>query len=211
MSIRLILLGPPGAGKGTQAARICEKANCTHMSTGEILRAEIKSGSALGNTAHEYISRGNLVPDSIVIDLVAAKISKDDCAKGYLLDGFPRTLIQAEAIENRIPVDVVINIDVPTPRLLDRLTGRRVCSKCGANYHISAYNRKDCEKCGGELYHRDDDKLETVLNRLGVYAKQTQPLIEYYKKKGILYTVDGTKGINDVFSDIMNILESEVK
>lgn len=206
--MKLIFLGPPGAGKGTQAERICEKFGIAHISTGDILRAELKQKTELGKQAQSYIDQGKLVPDEVIINIVEARIKQDDCLKGYLLDGFPRTLPQAEAIDGRIDLDCVISLEVPFEKLMDRICGRRVCKDCGATYHVSVIGESaECKKCGGALYQRNDDKPETVDNRLKVYSEQTQPLIDFYAAKGILKTVDGDQPVDTVFRDIVKILE----
>lgn len=206
--MKLIFLGPPGAGKGTQAERICEKFGIAHISTGDILRAELKQKTELGKQAQSYIDQGKLVPDEVIINIVEARIKQDDCLKGYLLDGFPRTLPQAEAIDGRIDLDCVISLEVPFEKLMDRICGRRVCKDCGATYHVSVIGEStECKKCGGALYQRNDDKPETVDNRLKVYSEQTQPLIDFYAAKGILKTVNGDQPVDTVFKDIVKILE----
>lgn len=212
--MKIIMLGAPGAGKGTQADMICSKYNVPHISTGDIFRANIKNGTELGMTAKGYMDRGELVPDSLVVDLVIDRIHQDDCENGYVLDGFPRTIPQAEALDAALAnageaVDYAINVDVPDENIVTRMSGRRACVKCGATYHIK-YNAPAvegiCDNCGSELIQREDDKPETVLNRLSVYHEQTQPLIDYYDGKGIVKNIDGTKDLNDVFADITAIL-----
>ena len=208
------MLGAPGAGKGTQAKMIAEKYSIPHISTGDIFRANIKEGTELGKKAKTYMDKGELVPDELVVDLVVDRVAKDDAANGYVLDGFPRTIPQAEALDAALDnigekVDFAIDVDVPDENIVKRMSGRRACVGCGATYHIEHVPPKKegiCDKCGGELILRDDDKPETVLNRLSVYHEQTQPLIEYYTKKGILKTVDGTVDMMDVFGAITNIL-----
>lgn len=189
--MRIVLLGPPGAGKGTQAVRLVEKYNIPHISTGDIFRKNLKEKTKLGLKAKEYMDKGLLVPDELVVDIVKSRLMEDDCKEGFLLDGFPRTVEQADALEAELnklgwKLDGVINIEVKDEVLIDRLTGRLVCRKCGATYH-SKFNKPKqedvCDVCGGELYTRDDDKVETVKNRLDVYKNQTQPLIDYYTKK----------------------------
>ena len=207
--MKLIFLGPPGAGKGTQAERICEKFDIAHISTGDILRAELKQKTELGQQAQAYIDQGKLVPDEVIINIVEQRLKQADCQKGYLLDGFPRTLPQAEAIDGRIKLDCVISLEVPFEKLMDRICGRRVCKDCGATYHISVIkDAAKCPKCGDELYQRNDDKPETVNNRLQVYTEQTQPLIDFYAAKGILKAVDGDRPVDTVFAEIVKLLES---
>ncbi len=202
----LVFLGAPGAGKGTQATRVCEKYNIPHISTGDILRANIKQGTPLGVEAKKFIDKGLLVPDEVVIGLVKERLGEEDCKKGFLLDGFPRTLEQAEALGKFAKITHAINIQVDEDLVVKRIAGRRMC-KCGESYHISWYDKDSCQKCGEKLYQRDDDKEETVKSRLEVYKKQTAPLIEYYKQSGVLYDVDGAQEMNKVFEDIVRILD----
>lgn len=212
--MKIIMLGAPGAGKGTQAERIAEEYGIPHISTGDIFRANIKEGTELGKEAKSYMDKGLLVPDSLTVALVIDRIGQADCSKGYILDGFPRTIPQAESLgkalaEKGEKLDYAIDIDVPDENIVSRMSGRRACPKCGATYHvIHAAPAKEgiCDKCGSELYLRDDDKPETVQKRLVVYHEQTQPLIEYYQKENILHTVDGTKGLEEVFQGIREIL-----
>jgi adenylate kinase len=212
--MRLVLLGPPGVGKGTQASNIVKKYNIPHISTGDIFRANIKEGTELGKTAKEYMDKGLLVPDEIVVSIVKDRLSKEDCQNGFLLDGFPRTVEQAEALDNElskmgIKLDKVVNIDADEDILIDRVTGRRICKKCGATYHIKNMPPKVegiCDIDGETLYQRDDDKVETVKTRIQVYLKQTQPLINYYKNKGLILDIDGTKPIDEIFQTIVNSL-----
>lgn len=212
--MKIIMLGAPGAGKGTQAEMICEKYNIPHVSTGDIFRANIKNGTALGMEAKQYMDKGLLVPDELTVKILLDRVAQDDCKNGYVLDGFPRTIPQAEVLDKALTdlndkVDFAINVDVPDENIINRMSGRRACVSCGATYHIEyAAPKKEgiCDKCGAELILRNDDKPETVKNRLNVYHEQTQPLIEYYGKKGILKEVDGTKAMNDVFAAIVNIL-----
>jgi len=213
--MNLILLGAPGAGKGTQAKKIVEKYGIPHIATGDILREAVAKGTELGKKAKEYMDRGELVPDEIVIGIVKERLQQPDCEKGFLLDGFPRTLKQAEALDNMLKelgrkIDAVIYIDVPEEEVVKRIVNRRTCRKCGAVYHLIYAPPREpnkCDKCGGELYQRDDDKEETVRQRFKVYMENTAPLIDYYEKKGLLYKVDGTKSIEEVFQQIEEILK----
>ncbi len=213
--MNLILLGGPGAGKGTQAKLIVEKYKIPQISTGDMLREAVKQGTELGKKAKEYMDKGELVPDEIVIGIVKERLKQPDCDRGFILDGFPRTIAQAEALDKILDeigkkIDAVINIQVPEEEIVRRIVNRRTCKNCGAIYHLIYSPPKEpnkCDKCGGELYQRDDDKEETVRERLRVYREQTEPLIEYYQKKGILYNVDGTKDINGVFEEIKSILD----
>lgn len=212
--MRLILLGPPGAGKGTQASSIVAEYGITHISTGDIFRHNIKNETELGKKVKAYLDKGQLVPDELTIDLVWDRLSKDDCKNGFLLDGFPRTINQAEALqkglkERGLKLDKVINIDVDKNILVKRLSGRRVCKDCGETYHIeNKPTHKDgiCDKCNGEVIQRKDDNEQTVLDRIEVYEKQTFPLIDFYTKLGLILTVDGTLPIEDVFSQIKKSL-----
>ena len=214
--MKIIMLGAPGAGKGTQAQMIAEKYNIPHISTGDIFRANIKNGTELGKKAKEFIDKGQLVPDELTVELLLDRVANDDCKNGYVLDGFPRTIPQADVLDSELTklgdkVDYAINVDVPDENIVRRMSGRRACLKCGATYHIEHIPPKTegiCDKCGSELVQREDDKPETVLNRLSVYHEQTQPLIEYYDKKNILKTVNGTKDMQEVFSDIIGILNA---
>ena len=205
--MKLIFLGPPGAGKGTQAERLCEQYHMAHISTGDMLRAERRAKTPLGLAAESYIDKGELVPDTVIIDMVKARLAQPDCGEGYLLDGFPRTVAQADALSVFAKVDAVVNIGVPFGRLIARISGRRMCPDCGAAYHVSVHPGEVCDKCGGVLYQRDDDKAETVENRLKVYETQTRPLIEYYGQKGLLRTVDGDRPVDEVFAGIVAVLE----
>jgi len=208
------MLGAPGAGKGTQAKKIAAKYEIPHISTGDIFRANIKNDTELGNKAKSYMDQGLLVPDELVVDLVVDRVQQEDCKNGYVLDGFPRTIPQAEALDAALSnmnqaIDYAINIDVPDQNIVDRMSGRRACLTCGATYHIVNIPTKVegiCDVCGGNTVLRDDDKPETVLKRLHVYHEQTQPLIDYYSKKGVLVDVDGTMDMADVFATIENIL-----
>lgn len=212
--MKIIMLGAPGAGKGTQAERIAEKYQIPHISTGDIFRANIKEGTELGKKAKSYMDQGLLVPDSLTVDLVMDRIAQEDCKNGYILDGFPRTIPQAESLTEALKargeaLDFAIDVNVPDENIIARMSGRRACLSCGSTYHIVyAAPAKDgvCDKCGSALVLRDDDKPETVKKRLAVYHDQTQPLIEYYGEKKILHTVDGTKDMEQVFQDITNIL-----
>ena len=208
--MKIIMLGAPGAGKGTQAKKIAAKYDIPHISTGDIFRANIKNGTELGNKAKTYMDQGLLVPDELVVD----RVQQDDCKNGYVLDGFPRTIPQAEALDKALAalgdkVDYAIDVNVPDENIVNRMGGRRACVGCGATYHLVYAPTKTegiCDVCGKELILRDDDKPETVQKRLNVYHEQTQPLIDYYTKAGILKTVDGTVDINDVFAAIVEIL-----
>lgn len=212
--MKIIMLGAPGAGKGTQAKKIAAKYGIPHISTGDIFRANIKEGTELGKKAKTYMDQGLLVPDELVCDLVVDRVQQDDCKKGYILDGFPRTIPQAESLDAALSrlgeaVDYAINVEVPDENIVKRMGGRRACVGCGATYHlVYAAPKKEgiCDNCGAELILRDDDKPETVQKRLGVYHEQTQPLIDYYTKKGILKEVDGTMDMGDVFKAIVEIL-----
>ena len=203
--MKLIFLGPPGAGKGTQAVKIAEKYQIAHISTGDMLRAEMREGTKLGNEAKSLIERGELVPDDVRLGMVKNRIQKEDCKNGFLFDGFPRTIAQAEALEEISAIDYVINLDVPAERLISRISGRRMCAECGAGYHVSTYADANC-KCGAALYQREDDKEETVRNRLVVYERSTKPLIEYYTRKGLLHTVNGDASIDVVDAAIRAVL-----
>ena len=209
------MLGAPGAGKGTQAKMIAEKFGIPHISTGDIFRANIKNQTELGKKAKAYLDEGTLVPDELTCDLVVDRIAKEDCAKGYILDGVPRTIPQAEALTKALAkdggaIDYAIDVDVPDSDIVRRLSGRRVCLKCGATYHTSFNPPREegiCDSCGEALVHRDDDKPETIQKRLDVYHSQTQPLIEYYHEAGCMYKVDGTRSLEEVFASICAILE----
>ena len=212
--MKIIMLGAPGAGKGTQAKKIAAKYGIPHISTGDIFRANIKNGTELGKKAKTYMDQGLLVPDELVVDLVVDRVNQEDCENGYVLDGFPRTIPQAEALDKALAaqgqkMDYAIDVDVPDENIVRRMGGRRACVGCGATYHLEyAPTRQEgiCDVCGGELILRDDDKPETVLKRLGVYHEQTQPLLEYYQNEAILKTVDGTVDMEDVFAAIVSIL-----
>lgn len=212
--MKIIMLGAPGAGKGTQAKQIAQAYDIPHISTGDIFRANIKEGTELGKKAQEYMDKGLLVPDELVCDLVVDRIHKDDCEKGYILDGFPRTIPQANALDEALAkdgekIEFAIDIEVPDENIINRMSGRRACLNCGATYHIVSIPPKKegiCDVCGSDLVCREDDQPETVTNRLKVYHEQTQPLIEYYKAKGVLRTVDGTLPMTEVFDAIVKIL-----
>ncbi|NCA91917.1 adenylate kinase [bacterium] len=203
--MKIILLGAPGAGKGSQATKIAREYNIAHISTGDALRANIAQGTELGKNAKEYIDKGMLVPDSVVIGIVADRIKADDCKNGFLLDGFPRTVEQADALSKLTDIDYVIDIKVDFDLIIKRITGRRMC-KCGETYHITTYDSDICAKCGQKLYQRADDNVETIAKRLEVYSSQTAPLIEYYSKKGKLVTVDGNTSIDELFEVVKKIL-----
>ena len=205
--MNIIFLGPPGAGKGTQAQKICDALNIPQISTGDILRRAMKEGTETGKKAKSYIDAGQLVPDEVIIDIVKERLVMDDCRNGYILDGFPRTVPQAEALDTFATINSVIELDVKDEELVNRLSGRRVCLKCGATYHISMLGGKTtCDKCGEELIQRNDDKAETVLNRLKVYHDQTAPLIGYYEQKGLLKKIDGTQGMEKTTQAILEAL-----
>jgi adenylate kinase len=212
--MKIIMLGAPGAGKGTQAKKIAEKYLIPHISTGDIFRSNIKEGTELGRKAKEYMDQGALVPDELTIGMLMDRIQKADCKNGYVLDGFPRTIPQAESLTEALSkmgqkVDYAINVDVPDENIINRMSGRRACLSCGATYHI-VYNKSKvenvCDVCGEKLVLRDDDKQETVMKRLSVYHDQTSPLVDYYKKAGVLVSVDGTQDLSKVFSDVVAIL-----
>ncbi len=212
--MKIIMLGAPGAGKGTQAQMIADKYEIPHVSTGDIFRENVKNGTELGMEAKRYMDQGALVPDELTVKILLDRVAKDDCKNGYVLDGFPRTIPQAEVLDNALneigeKIDYAINVDVPDENIIRRMSGRRACLSCGATYHIEHVPPKKegiCDRCGKELVLRDDDKEETVKNRLDVYHKQTQPLIDFYTKKGVLKTVDGTVDMKDVFAAITAIL-----
>ena len=205
--MNVIFLGPPGAGKGTQAVRVCERLGIPQISTGDILRRAIKEQTPTGLAAKAYIDKGELVPDSVVIDIVRERLAAKDCENGYILDGFPRTVPQAQALATFAKIDAVIDIEVSDEKLTERLSGRRVCLSCGGTYHVSRLNGSTtCEKCGAGLIQRDDDKAETVLSRLKVYHAQTAPLIDFYAEQGLLKAVDGSQPMDDCFSAILSAL-----
>ena len=202
--MNVIFLGPPGAGKGTQAVRVCERLGIPQISTGDILRRAIKEQTPTGLAAKAYIDKGELVPDSVVIDIVRERLAAKDCENGYILDGFPRTVPQAQALATFAKIDAVIDIEVSDEKLTERLSGRRVCLNCGGTYHVSTLGGKTtCEKCGNELIQRNDDKAETVLSRLSVYHAQTAPLIDYYAKLGLIRTIDGAQPMEACFEAIL--------
>ncbi len=213
--MKIVMLGAPGAGKGTQAMMISEKYGLPHISTGDIFRANIKNGTELGMKAKAFMDEGRLVPDELTVELLLDRVKEEDCRNGYVLDGFPRTIPQADVLTEALAksgdkVDYAINIDVPDENIVRRMSGRRACLNCGATYHIEHIPPKKegiCDVCGKELVQRDDDRPETVLKRLGVYHEQTQPLIDYYEKAGVLRNVDGTRSLEEVFSDIVKLLE----
>ena len=212
--MKIIMLGAPGAGKGTQAKKIAAKYAIPHISTGDIFRANIKNNTELGQKAKTYMDKGELVPDELVVDLIMDRFKEADCANGYVLDGFPRTIPQAEALDKALSangesVDYAIEVDVPDENIVNRMSGRRACLNCGATYHIVSIPTKVegiCDRCGSPVVLRDDDKPETVQKRLSVYHEQTQPLIDYYTEKNILVEVDGTVDIDEVFAAIVNVL-----
>ncbi|MFR6289989.1 MAG: adenylate kinase [Peptococcaceae bacterium] len=214
--MKIILMGPPGAGKGTQAEKLVELYQIPHISTGDMFRKAQKDGTELGLKAKSYMEQGQLVPDEVTVGIVKERLAEDDCKNGFLLDGFPRTVQQADALDGILKelgmaLDRVINIEVDKGLLVDRLTGRRVCRVCGATFHVINKAPKVegvCDKCGGDLYQRNDDKVETVSNRLDVYAAQTAPLIEYYQSKDIMSSVDGSKSMEDVLANIRSVLGS---
>ena len=214
--MKLLILGPPGAGKGTQAVQISKKFDIPHISTGDIFRANIKGNTPLGKKAMEYMNKGELVPDELTCDLVFDRIMQDDAKKGFLLDGFPRNIFQAEKLDEvlkqrNLKLDCVINVSVEDSVLIERAVGRRLCKECGTTYHIKFNTTKVegiCDECGGSLYQRDDDKEETIKNRIDVYNKSTKPLIDYYTKQNIIANIDGQKDIDVVFADIVKADES---
>ncbi len=213
--MKIIMLGAPGAGKGTQAKMIAEKYQIPHVSTGDIFRANIKNGTELGMEAKKYMDQGQLVPDELTVKILLDRVAQADCANGYVLDGFPRTIPQAEVLDKALTelgesIDYAVDVNVPDENIVRRMSGRRACLACGATYHIAHIPPKKegiCDTCGQELVLRDDDKPETVLKRLQVYHEQTQPLIDFYTAKGVLRTVDGTVDMKDVFEAIVSILE----
>ncbi len=213
--MKIIMLGAPGAGKGTQAQMIADKYKVPHISTGDIFRANIKNGTELGMEAKKYMDQGLLVPDELTVKILLDRVAKEDCKDGYVLDGFPRTIPQAEVLDKALAergesIDYAVDVDVPDENIVKRMSGRRACLSCGATFHLEHVPPKEegiCDRCGKELVLRDDDKEETVLNRLKVYHDQTQPLIQFYKEKGVMQAVDGTKSMQEVFDAIVAILE----
>lgn len=214
--MKIIMLGAPGAGKGTQAKMLADKYKIPHVSTGDIFRANIKNGTELGTKAKVYMDQGMLVPDELTCDLVVDRIKQDDCKDGYILDGFPRTIPQAECLDKALDalndkIDFAVNVEVPDENIIRRMSGRRACLSCGRTYHIVYNPPKEegiCDECKKELVLRDDDKPETVEKRLNVYHEQTQPLIDYYRNKGVLAEVDGTRDMQEVFTAITDVLEA---
>ena len=214
-TMKIIMLGAPGAGKGTQAQMIADKYKVPHISTGDIFRANIKNGTELGMEAKGYMDQGLLVPDELTVKILLDRVAQEDCKDGYVLDGFPRTIPQAEVLDKALAergesIDYAVDVDVPDENIVKRMSGRRACLSCGATFHLEHVPPKEegiCDRCGKELVLRDDDKEETVLNRLKVYHDQTQPLIQFYKNKGVMQAVDGTKSMQEVFDAIVAILE----
>jgi adenylate kinase len=206
--MNIILLGPPGAGKGTMAERVRDKFHLAHISTGDILRAEIKAGSELGNLAKGFIDKGALVPDDVIISMMKKRFSEDDAQKGVLLDGFPRTVAQAEALEAIANIDAVITLDATEEMIVDRISSRRLCKECGTVHSVKTWDKDTCSKCNGMLYIRPDDKEETVRQRFSVYQNQTEPLIAYYEQKGLVYHVDASLPIDSEVAEINRVLES---
>lgn len=212
--MKIVMLGAPGAGKGTQAKKIAESFGVPHISTGDIFRANIKNNTELGKKAKVYMDKGELVPDKLVVDLIMDRFSEPDCSNGYVLDGYPRTIPQAEALDEALKanddsIDFAVNVDVPDEEIISRMSGRRACLKCGSTYHISFNPPNEdgiCDKCGDSLVQREDDKEETVRNRLEVYHEQTEPLEKYYAEAGLLHNVDGTKDMDEVFESIKMII-----
>jgi adenylate kinase len=212
--MNIILLGPPGSGKGTQAKMIADKYKIKHISTGDILRENVRNGTPLGKEAKKFMDAGQLVPDTVLIDIIKDRLAKPDVKDGWMLDGYPRTIPQADALEKILPslkqkMNVVLNVDVPDSELVGRLSGRRMC-KCGVSYHLQFNPPKKegvCDVCGGSLYHRDDDKAEAITKRLDAYHTQTQPLIDYYTKKGVIANINGTGDIKAIFGEIVKVLD----
>jgi len=213
----MILLGPPGAGKGTQAKKLVDKYDIPQISTGDILRAAVKNQTSMGLKAKSYMDKGSLVPDEVVVGIIRDRLKEEDCQKGYILDGFPRTVPQADELKKALKemgqsIDAVLSISVPDEELILRLTGRRTCKECGAGFHVQYKKPKEegiCDQCGGPLIQRDDDKEETIKNRLSVYNQQTEPLIRYYSEEGSLEEISGTGSIDEIFSRIVSVLEKE--
>ena len=212
--MNLLIMGPPGAGKGTQAEELVKKLQITHISTGDMFRNAISEGTEMGKKAKEYMDKGELVPDSVVVGMVKERLSRSDCDRGFLLDGFPRNVVQAEALDEKLndlrrSLDGVVNIVVPREKIIERLTGRRICRSCGASYHVVFKKpRVDgiCDSCGGEIYQRSDDNEAAVNNRLYIYDASTEPLIDYYAKKNLLKNINGDQEIKKVMNDIMDSL-----
>lgn len=210
--MKIVFLGPPGAGKGTQAMVISRELGIPHISTGDIFRQNIKNETPLGVAAKKFIDEGRLVPDDLTLDLVNDRLAAADCKNGYLLDGFPRTLPQAEALDEKVALDYAVNVDVAHDHLIDRLSGRRVCPECGASYHVTTLDgSEECAVCGNLLIQRDDDKPETIRKRLEVYEAQTRALIDFYRDKGILVDIDGARSVEEVRADILAALGSDAK
>ena len=207
--MNIIFLGPPGAGKGTQAQRICDALNIPQISTGDILRRAIKEQTPTGLKAKSFIDAGKLVPDEVVIDIVKERLAQEDCQNGYILDGFPRTVPQAEALATFADINAVVELDVADEVLVNRLSGRRVCLTCGATYHVNMLGGETKCKCGNDLIQRDDDKPETVLSRLTVYHNQTAPLVDYYQAKGLLHKIDGAQDVEAIYNAILGTLEAK--
>ncbi len=210
--MNIVLLGPPGVGKGTYAKRLSELLGLPHISTGDMLRDEIKRGTPLGQRVREYVESGKLVPDEIMIEVIKERLSREDCRKGYILDGFPRTIPQAEALDRISHVDVVFNFVAPKEVIIDRLSGRLICRRCGAIYHKKYHPPKKpgiCDICGGPLYQREDDRPEVIERRLEVYHQQTAPLIDYYRRRGLLVEIDASKGIDEVIKACMQVLRKK--
>ena len=207
--MKLIFLGPPGAGKGTQALGVSSRLNVPHISTGNMLRAAVRNETPMGLAAKKFMDAGQLVPDEVLIEMVRERLSMVDCRTGYLLDGFPRTVAQADALAGFVQLDAVVNLEVPFDKLTARITSRRVCRACGATMSVDALPSPDapCPKCGGEMYQRADDTVETITNRLNVYSAQTSPLVEYYTKNGLIKNVNGDQSIDDVTKDVCALLE----
>lgn len=206
--MNIILLGPPGAGKGTMAERVRDKFHLAHISTGDILRGEIKAGSELGNLAKGYIDQGALVPDDVIISMMKKRFSEGDALKGVLLDGFPRTVAQAEALGTIAKIDACITLDASEEMIVDRISSRRICKECGTVHSVKTWNNGTCSKCDSELYIRPDDKEDTVRQRFSVYQSQTEPLIDYYEKKGLVHHIDASLPIDEEANEIVRILES---
>ena len=212
--MKIVMLGAPGAGKGTQAKKIAESYGVPHISTGDIFRANIKNDTDLGRKAKVYMDKGELVPDELVVDLIMDRFAEPDCSNGYVLDGYPRTIPQAEALDNALKangesLDFAVNVDVPDEEIINRMSGRRACLKCGSTYHIifnPPLKEGVCDKCGDVLVQREDDKEETVKNRLDIYHEQTEPLEKYYAEAGLLHNVDGTKSMDEVFESIKTVI-----